>query len=278
MISKEKIPVIAAPGAFAIGLALGYLTLAPPPAGPVSGSAVPETRTRASGHSANDTAADLSRTTRPREKKLPLRIDAEGNYLLPPAMADRLECLVLNGTKVNPVDLRILGLDDSQIGRVQQLADDAFQRFFERKRAAMREFTMSDDELVWEIPGDEPGALADEQRIIDGVQAICGAKAALVSDRLVSQIKGATSQLGSGDYFLRISKAGGSGNNLAFENLVIYPDPTGGERPAPGQSFMDYKKRWRYGSSGRNGGTVPPDTVMPLVHDKDWQRLQPRKP
>ena len=270
--------LFAASAAFAIGLGLGYLIFTPTPAATAAGSPPPEPRTRSSNHAAVDTADSPLRTTRPRGKKIPLHIDAEGNYVLPPAMADRLECLVLDGTKVNAVDLKILGLDDARIGEVQRLVDDTFQRFFERKRAAMREFTTSDDELVWKIPGDQPAAMADEQRIIDGVQAICGAKAGLLSGRLVSQIKSATAQLGIRDYFLRISRVGNTGHGLAFENLVIFPGPDDGEQPAPGIPFTDYQKRWRYDSSGRNGGSEPPDTLLPLIGDKDWQRLLTPKP
>ncbi|MEO5913079.1 MAG: hypothetical protein ABIS50_02525 [Luteolibacter sp.] len=264
---------IASFAAFAIGLGFGHLTLTPSLASATSGKVVPKFPVNPSNQAASDTAGSPLRSTRPREKKIPLRIDAEGNYLLPPAMADRLDCVVLIGTKVNPVDLRILGLDDTQIGQVQELVDEVFRRFFERKRAAMREFTINDDEMVWEIPGDRSGAIADEQRIIDAVHAICGAKAGLLSDRLVQQIKSGTAQLGIESYFLRAYHPGGKGSMLAFENIVISPGLNKGSQPAPGSSFMDYQKQWIFGSSGRYGGAEPPDTLMPLIGDKDWQKL-----
>ncbi|GAA5121217.1 hypothetical protein JIN84_00410 [Luteolibacter yonseiensis] len=274
MSKARKLPVsVAALAAFGIGLGFGHLTVTPSRSGVASIKQSSPGPPRQGDDRLGETTDTPLRAARVREKKLPLTIDAEGNYVLPPAMADRLDCVVLTEMKVNAADLRILGLDDSQIDRTQELVDEAFRRFFERKKAAMSGFTISDDEMVWLIPGDKAGAQADEQRIIDGVRAICGAKAGLLSNRLVQQIKGSTAGLGEEDYFLRIYKPTGDGTRLAFENLSISPGPNGEPQPKPGDSFMDYQKRWTYSSSGRYGGTAPPDTLMPLIGDKDWQRL-----
>lgn len=275
IIMAKKYPVLlAALAAFGIGLGIGYLTLSPSRASVIGDNKASASPTP-SGNPATDSApARSTRSSRTRETPIPIRRDAEGNYLLPPAMAERLECNVINGTKVNAGDLGILGLDDAQIGKTQQLVDEVFQSFFDRQRAAMREFTNGSDELVWEIPGNPDAAKADKQRLTDGLQEIAGPKAGLVTERLIGQIESSSAQLGSRDYFLRIYNPipGARGNWLAFENIVIHSGPNG-ERPTPGSSFMDYQKQWTFDSSGRYGGVIPPDTVLPLVQDKDWPRL-----
>lgn len=278
---KRQPLVIGAIAAFAIGIGVGYLIR------PVSyaSEAARDTVAGAVAHSEDPSngeagMARVRRSTRTLEVPVPVRMDAEGNFILPPAMAERLQCIFLNGTKVNAKDLKITGLDDEQIGEIQKLLDEVFQRIAERQRAGMSEFTISDQEMVWKIRGDRSAAEADKQWLTDRLQQICGAKAGLISERLINEVGNSNVRFCETDYYLRVYhyRPEHADHYLGFENIVLHPErskesgrPT--EPLEPGVSFTDYDKRWIYESSNRTSGLVPPDTLIPLLHDKDWQRL-----
>jgi len=278
---KRRPLLIGAIATFAIGLGVGYLTHPASHANDVGSGTAAGVHAKPGNHpEEKEQRGQVRRSTRTQESPVPIRMDAEGNYILPPAMADRLRCNFVDGTKTNADDLRIMGLDDEQIGDIQRLLDDVLQRIAERQRAGMTEFTVNDQEMVWKIRGDRAAAAADKQRLTDGLQQICGAKAGLLSKRMIDEVGNSNVRFCETDYYLRVYlfRPEQDPSYLGFENIVLHPGRSNQsgiitEPPEPGRSFMNYQKQWIFESSGRHGGLVPSDTVMPLLRDKDWQRL-----
>lgn len=277
---KRQPLLMGAFAAFAIGLGVGYLIGPASHASEVSGEPGSRVAVQVDYHPGDgNEMSRVRRGTRASEAPVRVRIDEEGNFILPPAMAERLELSFLNWTKVNAKELKIIGLDDEQIGEIQKLLDEVFQRIADRQRAGMSEFTVSDQELVWKIQGDRAAAAADKQWLADGLQQICGAKAELISERMINAVGNSNVRFCETDYYLRVYLPyPDRKDHLGFENVVLHPGRAkepgmSTEFPEPGTSLMDYQKQWYYEASGRYGGEIPPDTVMPLLHDKDWQRL-----
>ena len=232
---------------FAMGVGLGYWTL--PVDAEADSSAIPQTQRRTiRGTQAqqNTSPHRPTRSSRHRESPPSIKTDRSGNLLLPASMTDRIQCMLLDGTKANRPDLRLLGLSEEQIDQVQQIVEGTTQRCFDREKSVMKEFTTSDQELVKLIPGNPAAAAAERQRLIDAIKLTGATNSLLLEDRLVKELDYLTKEFGAKDYYLRVSRvedgSENSENRLSFERIHLYLQP-GEPPPTPGSSFMDYQKK-----------------------------------
>ncbi|HSP44023.1 MAG TPA: hypothetical protein VLO11_14210 [Luteolibacter sp.] len=262
---------------FVMGVGLGYWAL--PVDAEVDSSAIhqPHRRTiRGTQARANTSPHRPTRSSRHRDSTPSIKTDRSGNLLLPASMADRIQCMLLNGTKANRSDLRLIGLSDGQIDQVQQIMEETIQRCFDRERSVMIEFTTSDDELVKLIPGNPAAAAAEKQWLIDAVRLAGATNAELLEKRLIEEIGYITMGFGATDSYFRVSRvedgSENSENRLSFERIQLYLQP-GETSPAPGSSFMDYQKSYKFHSSNRFGGKNPPDYTLHLLQDGQWKHL-----
>lgn len=260
---------------FSTGGWIGY-ALVPPRSGPAGARSVrvPESGLGA-GHPETSSAPRGFRAEE-REPRPVIRRDGQGNFLLPEKLAERFRYMVFNGMKVNRQDMAVMGLDEGQMDRLQQLADEAFQRFVERTKPGIRDFTSSDDEMVWKVTGDPAATAADQVWMRGQIRGIIGTDSPLLENGIFGKLAYMASVHGGGDYFIRISRPEGQKDSLHFENLRLLPRD-GVPLPQPGDSFHGYQDRYLYSSEKSFGGTQLPDHLAPLLEGKDWKRLR-KKP
>ncbi len=255
--------------AFASGSWIGYTTFPSRRAGEPDGGRTQGKQVR---NPENFSSGPVPSRSARREQRPTVRVDEKGDYLLPPKLAERFHYMVLNGMKVNREDMKVIGLDEGQMDRLQQLVDDAFKRSVERIMPAMREFTNHEDEIVWKVEGDRDAVAADRAWMEEQVHDIIGKDSPMLEREIIGKLTYLTLVNGVQDYFIRISRSDRGQGSFAFENLLLTPRDNG-PQPEPGDSFYNLEGRYSYSSTHRFGGTLPPPNLAPLLEGKDWRKL-----
>ncbi|QJE98523.1 hypothetical protein [Luteolibacter luteus] len=229
--------------------------------------------------SLSDGRASETRLTPTRKEAPALRVDENGNYLLPAALAERLQIMALSEMKVNRTELAILGFTDAELDQLQELISEVCEKCFSREEAAVKDFTRGETELVRLIPGDRSFAESVKNDALEGMRRIAGRKAPLLETRMLSELESLTMDFGRTDYYQRVGLSDSSSNGLEIESVLIsQPMQEGGLMPEPGDSFQGYKTRYRYGARRRYGyGGEVPEFLRHLITKEECEALLPRK-
>jgi hypothetical protein len=221
-----------------------------------------------------------SRSTRPRRDTTgSIRLDEKGRYLLPASLAGRLQCMALSGMKVNRSELAILGFSDQELDQLQELLTEICEKCFSRETAMVKDFTRGEKELIRMIPGDQVFAESLREDVEERIRRIAGGKAALLESRMISELESLTMDFGRSDYYLRVGRSESAENRLEIESIRISQPMTEGiEMPEPGDSFQDYRSRYRYGAQRRYGyGGEVPEFLRHLITEEDCESLLPAR-
>ena len=231
------------------------------------------------GESSSDDRASETRLTRARKEAPALRVDGNGNYLLPAALAERLQIMALSEMKVNRAELAILGFTDVELDQLQELVRGVCEKGVSREEGAVKDFTRGVEELVRLIPGDPSFAESVKNDALEGMRRIAGRKAPLLEARMLSELESLTMDFGRTDYYQRVGRSDSSSNGLEIESILIsQPMQEGGSMPGQGDSFRDYKTRYRYGARRRYGyGGEVPEFLRHLITREECEALLPRK-
>jgi len=213
---------------------------------------------------------------RTKQRILPPTIvtDKDGNFHIPVSMEDRLGISLIRNSEVNTENLAILGLDDFQIVRIQNLVSQTLKEWVDREKSVAKHFTDTEDEIVILVPGSRPAAENLQKNLIDGISSIAPDQSKFLEKRLIVQVGNETMDFGRVDYYFRVSRSLDIMGIMAFESIKLY-DRANREKPELnlGDSFMDYKTRYRFDSSRIFGGVLPPVYVEHLIHKEQYEHL-----
>lgn len=272
-------PVLVFIAAFILGGVIGYACF-PSPTHKRTESGLGGERAEEVGKLAvSDERAREQRPARVRKKVPAIRLDENGRYLLPAELAERLDCMALNGMHVNRSELAILGFTDEELGQLEELVAEVCEKCFSREKAAVKDFTRGETELVLLIPGDPGFAESVRKDAEEGVRSIARGKTALIEARMMSELGSLTMDFGHFDYYQRVGRSESSANGLEIESIRISEPMTKGiAMPEPGDGFQDYKTKYRYGASRRYGyGGEIPEFLRHLITTEDCEALLPGK-
>lgn len=212
------------------------------------------------------------RPTQRREPRPTLRLDEEGNLLVPAALEDRIQCSLMTDSEVNRDHLAFFGLTDDQIDCIQRLVMRTLQQCSDREKAVAREYTRNDDEVVLRIPGSASTAKTLKQQTADAIREVAANQATFVEKRLVADLSWKTMGFGENDYFLRVSRL--EPGNMLFQSIRFF----NGREPAPGDTFAGFEKRYIFDSSRNYVAPIPPHYTAHLLRQEDYAHLLNSKP